>query len=74
MKRSNSTTRAVDRIAVAATFSAAILILATFGLTAESAIPATSGAAAEALSSCGALPISESDCCTPTVTFTGSRG
>jgi hypothetical protein len=73
MEGSNSGISTADRIALAASFSAAILILVMFELTDRSAMQPMPAAAAAAISPYAGLPVSNPDRRIPTVATTAER-
>lgn len=73
MEDSNSGMGTADRLALAAIFSAAILILVMFELTDKSALQAMHAAATVALRPYASLPVSRPDRRKPTVATTAER-
>ena len=73
MEESNSGMTTADRIALAAIFSASILILVMFELTDKAGMQVMHAAATVALRPYASLPVSRPDRRTPTVATTAER-
>jgi hypothetical protein len=73
MEEGNSEMTTADRIALAAIFSASILILVTFELTDKSGMQVMHAAATVAMRSYANLPVSRPDRRTPKVATTAER-